>query len=75
HVFVLESDESGALRARQRIVQSGPMLGDDVLIESGLQAGEQVAANGSFKLYEGVRVALAADTNGGADRSTDTAAR
>lgn len=59
HVFVLASDETGAVRARTRVVTSGPFIGDDVLILTGLAPGEQVAATGSFKLYEGVRVALA----------------
>jgi membrane fusion protein (multidrug efflux system) len=35
------------------------MLGDEVLILSGVKAGEQVAASGSFKLREGVQVAIA----------------
>jgi membrane fusion protein (multidrug efflux system) len=37
------------------------MLGDEVIVESGLEAGEQVAASGSFKLFEGVQVVVAAD--------------
>jgi membrane fusion protein (multidrug efflux system) len=40
-------------------VQGGAILGDEVVIESGLAAGEQVAASGSFKLREGVLVAVA----------------
>jgi membrane fusion protein (multidrug efflux system) len=37
------------------------MLGDEVVIEGGLEAGERVAATGSFKLYPGALVALAQD--------------
>jgi membrane fusion protein, multidrug efflux system len=59
HVFVLAADEQGRLRARLRQVESGAILGDEVLVLSGLQPGEQVAAAGSFKLRDGVLVALA----------------
>jgi RND family efflux transporter MFP subunit len=57
HVFVISPDEAGKSRAHPRPVQSGPLLGDTVLVLSGLNAGEQVAASGSFKLREGVLVA------------------
>jgi membrane fusion protein (multidrug efflux system) len=69
HVFVLEPGEDGGLRAHLRRVESGPALGDVVLIEHGLSAGEQVAVSGSFKLLEGVLVALADE--GGAERLAD----
>ena len=58
HVFVIGPDAQGRPRAHLRAVQSGALLGDDVVIESGLQLGEQVATSGSFKLREGVLVAL-----------------
>jgi len=58
HVFVVVSDESGNMRAHQRDVRSGPMLGDTIVILEGLKAGEQVAASGSFKLRESVLVAV-----------------
>jgi len=66
HAFVLAPDESGAVRARQRMVVSGPVLGDEVVIEAGLAPGEEVAASGSFKLYEGVLVAVIGDSGAGA---------
>ena len=59
HVFVLDADSSGKTRAHVRQVRSGPILGDEVVILDGLTAGEQVAVSGSFKLREGVLVALA----------------
>jgi membrane fusion protein (multidrug efflux system) len=65
HVFVLGEDEKGGVRAHQRMVVSGPVLGDEVLIESGLAAGEEVAASGSFKLHEGVLVAKVSDPQAG----------
>jgi membrane fusion protein (multidrug efflux system) len=61
HVFVLGADEGAGIRAELRRVQSGRMLGDEVVIESGLEAGERVAATGSFKLYPGALVAVAKD--------------
>lgn len=59
HVFVIAPDKNGKTRAQLRPVQSGTMLGDEVLIHTGLLAGEQVAASGSFKLRETVLVAVA----------------
>ncbi len=56
HVFVIEPDPQGVPRAQVRSVRSGAMVGDEVLIASGLSRGERVAASGSFKLRPGVRV-------------------
>jgi membrane fusion protein (multidrug efflux system) len=61
HVFVIAADKDGKTRARLRQVQSGIVLGDEVLILSGLSPGEQLAASGSFKLRETVLVAVAAN--------------
>jgi membrane fusion protein (multidrug efflux system) len=61
HVFVIAPDKDGKARAKLRQVESGAMLGDEILIHSGLSAGEQVAASGSFKLHDGVLVAIATD--------------
>ena len=58
HVFVVEQDQTGKSRARMRVVQSGPVLGDEVLVVSGLNAGEPVAASGSFKLREDALVVV-----------------
>ena len=59
HVFVIAPDDSGKVRAHLRPVLAGEVLGDEVLILRGLEAGEQVAASGSFKLREGALIALA----------------
>lgn len=59
HVFVVVVDDAGLERVRMRRVTSGPMLGDEVVILEGLVEGERVAASGSFKLAEGMRVAIA----------------
>lgn len=61
HVFVLAPDAQGTLRAASRRVASGEVMGDEVVLTSGLEPGEQVAASGSFKLFDGLKVVLAAD--------------
>lgn len=69
HVFVVTAGEDGKSRAHVRPVESGTVLGDEVLIVSGLLAGEKVATSGSFKLRESVLVGVAAiadPTAGGA---------
>ncbi len=64
-VFVIESDKSGKTRAHLRQVESGAMLGDEVVIHAGLSAGERVAVSGSFKLREAVLVAIAGSPEDG----------
>jgi membrane fusion protein (multidrug efflux system) len=66
HVFVVSPDETGKIRAHERAVRSGALLGDEIVILEGLSAGEQVAASGSFKLREAVQVAVPAPKAGGA---------
>jgi membrane fusion protein (multidrug efflux system) len=61
HVFVISPDEKGNPRAHVRPVRGGPMVGDSVIVLSGLAAGDRVAASGSFKLREAVLVAVAND--------------
>ncbi len=56
-VFVITPDPDGqTLRAHQRFVTLGQTLGENVIVLTGLKAGERVAAAGSFKLREGVKV-------------------
>jgi membrane fusion protein (multidrug efflux system) len=57
HVFVVvPGDKPGSLKASQRFIKTGPNIGGDVIILDGLKDGEKVAADGSFKLREGVTV-------------------
>jgi membrane fusion protein (multidrug efflux system) len=56
HVFVVTPDGAGQTRAHMRQVESGPQVDDQVVITRGLEAGELVAAAGSFKLWESVAV-------------------
>lgn len=55
HVFVL-AEEEGKLRARQRVVETGPVVGTDIAIMKGLALGERIASSGSFKLRDGALV-------------------
>lgn len=59
HVFVLLEGEDGKTRAHVRQVRVDAMTGDEVVIASGLSAGERVAASGSFKLREAAAVVVA----------------
>lgn len=56
-VFVIAPDKDGRNRVYTRHVESGPMIGDEIVIHAGLSAGEQIAAVGSFKLRDGILVA------------------
>ena len=56
HVWIVKADAQGALRAHERKVESGPVLGETMVVLSGLERGERIAASGSFKLREGLRV-------------------
>lgn len=60
HVWIIAPDSTGTPRAHERAVQTGPVLGDTVLILDGIKPGEQIAASGSFKLRESVKVATSA---------------
>jgi membrane fusion protein (multidrug efflux system) len=55
YVFIL-SEEDGKLRARQRTVKTGPIQDDHIIVLEGLEAGEAIAAAGSFKLRDGLLV-------------------
>lgn len=62
YVFVLTPQEDGSYyRAEQVKVELGDRLGKQVLILSGLEAGQLIASKGSFKLFPNMKVFLAAD--------------
>lgn len=61
HVFVITPDPAGKPRAHLRQVETGAMIGDEIVIRSGLAPGEQVAASGSFKLRDAALVTIAGD--------------
>src|SRR5881398_2609895 len=70
HVFVIAPDKDGKTRARSRQVETGAMLGDEIVILAGLSAGERVASSGSFKLRDAVRVAIPSDPGAGGGQVT-----
>ena len=74
HVFVIEPDSAGKPRAHLRTVQSGPVLGEEVIVYDGVKSGEQIATSGSFKLREAVLVAIA-DPSQQADSSQPEGAK
>jgi membrane fusion protein (multidrug efflux system) len=55
HVYHLV-EEQGQVRARQRIIRTGPVQGDEITVLDGLAEGDLIAAAGSFKLREGLLV-------------------
>lgn len=68
HVFVIAPSAApnakpGELRAQQRFITLGPMIGGDVVVVSGLKEGEEIAAAGSFKLRDGALVMKGAPGN------------
>jgi membrane fusion protein (multidrug efflux system) len=65
HVFVLAEDEHGKTRAHLRAVKVDALQGDTVVVSSGIEAGERIAASGAFKLREAALVALAQPQSGG----------
>lgn len=72
HVYVItpdpKPDNPAAMKSHQQLVKLGANLGDKVIVESGLKAGDLLAASGSFKLREGALVmrAPAGGPQGGA---------
>lgn len=73
HVFLIQSDGQGGTRATARPVHAGELAGDNVLIRSGLAAGDTVAASGSFKLREGSLVTIVPDASDPTTRATAAA--
>jgi membrane fusion protein (multidrug efflux system) len=67
HAFVLVPDQDQKLRARLRPVRVAGVVGDEVLVAAGIEAGEQVATSGSFKLRDAGLVAVAAPLAKAAD--------
>ncbi len=56
-VFVLEKDEQGFL-ARKTYVKTGLRQAGKVEIKEGLEAGQELIAEGAYKLVDGQRVRL-----------------
>lgn len=57
--YVAEDGEAGAV-ARQRVVEPGPVVGNDYVLKSGLKAGERLIVSGIQKIGDGAPVAILA---------------
>ncbi len=55
-VFVVGADDNGTFRARQKFVTLGQTIGERVVVLDGLKPGDRIAAAGSFKLRDGVKI-------------------
>ncbi|MBA4120727.1 MAG: hypothetical protein C0513_08555 [Isosphaera sp.] len=73
-VYVLQADERGDVRARQRYVTLGQSVGEDVIVLTGLRQGERIAAAGSFKLFDGAKVLVGPPAQGDGPAATQGAA-
>src|SRR5262245_24331608 len=62
HVFLIVAGGDGGqeLRAEQRFVATGPVLGREIVVLDGLAPGDRVASEGSFKLRQCSLVRVAA---------------
>jgi membrane fusion protein (multidrug efflux system) len=54
YVFVIVTDDKNQLRAKRREVKTSSEKSGYVLVESGLSNDEQIAANGAYKLHDGM---------------------
>ena len=54
--YVAEAGEGGAIVARQRAVEPGPVVGNDYVVKSGLKPGEKLIVSGVQKIRDGVPV-------------------
>lgn len=56
--YVVESGEGGATVARQRVVEPGPVAGNDYVLKSGLEPGDQLIVSGVQKIGDGSPVTV-----------------
>ncbi|MCP6756506.1 hypothetical protein NL533_33265, partial [Klebsiella pneumoniae] len=56
----VEASDGGRTVARQRAIELGPVVGNDYVLLSGLEAGEKLIVSGVQKIADGVAVAPAA---------------
>jgi len=56
-------EEQGRLRARQRLIKTGPVQGNEIAVVEGLSEGNLIAAAGSFKLREGLLVQVSGESD------------
>lgn len=73
YVYVAEKDTEGKLRARERQVKVGQMVGDRFSVLSGLEVGVNVVADGSFKLRDGALITAIAKSASNLSKATSNA--
>ena len=56
YVYIVETDEGGENRVQRKKVELGDRYGDQVIVNSGLSAGDYIANTGAFKLRPGLKV-------------------
>jgi RND family efflux transporter MFP subunit len=59
-VYVAEGGEGGKKVARQRAIETGPMVGNDYVVRSGLKAGDALIVSGVQKIGDGAPVKVSA---------------
>ena len=67
YVYVIQTDEQGTQRAIRTRVKLGERVNDMVIIQSGINVGDQIAAKGSFKLMPNMKIIAANGSNEAAE--------
>ena len=62
-VFIVVPDNNGQLVAERRTVTLGPSYDGNVVVETGLEAGDQVVVNGQYNLTSGDAVEVVNNTS------------
>jgi RND family efflux transporter MFP subunit len=57
--YVAEAADGGGTVARQRVVEMGPVVGNEYVVRSGLEPGEKLIVSGVQKIGDGVPVTIA----------------
>jgi len=72
-VYVVEPGQGGGTVARQRSVETGPVVGNDYVITSGLKPGEKLIVSGVQKIRDGAPVTATAPAPPPSDPPVPTA--
>lgn len=63
-VYVAARSDSGNTVASERMIQTGPAYGNNILIESGLNIGDELITVGSSFLQDGMRISVVEEQEG-----------
>jgi multidrug efflux pump subunit AcrA (membrane-fusion protein) len=69
--YVVESGEGGSTVARQRVVEPGPVVGNDYVLKSGLKPGDRLIVSGVQKIGDGAPVTILAKKAGSPETSPE----